>query len=128
MNPPPDLRQRAIALIEQLPADKLTAITQLLEILVVSAPGNPEESALLNIIQQQLPATQYARLIELRDRCEWGELSEAEHQELIRYEDWLEQRNSDRLAALMKLASLRNVDLISLNRQLKTEAETLHAS
>jgi hypothetical protein len=125
----PDLRQRAIALIEYLPTDKLTAITLLLEILAEPVPipsSSPEESTLLDTIQRQLPAEQHNRLTELRDRCEWGHLTEAEHQELISYEDWLEQRNGDRLEALMKLASLRNIDLVTLNRQLKSETQALH--
>jgi hypothetical protein len=125
----PDLRQRAIALIEYLPTDKLTAITQLLELLAEPAPipsSSPEESTLLDTIQRQLPADQQHRLTELRDRCEWGHLTEAEHQELISYEDWLEQRNVDRFAALMKLASLRDIDLVTLNHQLKSETQALH--
>jgi hypothetical protein len=124
----PEIQQRAIALIQQLPTEKLTAITQLLEILAETYPSstNAEELTLLDTIQRQLPLAQHDRLVELRDRCEWGELTEAEHQELIGYEDWLEQRNVDRLEALIKLANLRNVDLVSLNRQLKSEAQVVH--
>jgi hypothetical protein len=126
----PDIRQRAIALIEQLPTEKLAAITQLLEILAEPAvtSDHPEESSLLETIQRQLPPDTQTRLTELRDRCEWGELTEAEHRELLNYEDLLEQRNVERLEALMKLASIRNVDLVTLNRQFKSETQPLHAT
>jgi hypothetical protein len=130
MTPLPDIRQRAIALIEQLPTEKLAVITQLLEILAAPAatPDHPDESTLLDTIQRQLPTDTQTRLIELRDRCEWGELTEAEHRELLNYEDLLEQRNVERLEALMKLASIRNVDLVTLNRQFKSETQPLHAT
>jgi hypothetical protein len=130
MNPPPDLRQRAIALIEQLPTEKLTAITPLLEMLAnpTPPPHSSEESRLLETIHHQLPATQRDRITELRDRCEWGNLTEAEHQELIHYEDSLEQQNVERLAALMNLANLRNIDLRTLNHQLQSEASTLNVT
>jgi len=49
----------------------------------------------------------------LRERCEWGQLSEAEHQELLQCEDRLEQDRAERLEALINLAKLRNLDLIS---------------
>jgi hypothetical protein len=117
---PPDIRQHAIALLNQLPHNKLIAVVQLLEVLAESVPqtpANPEEAQLLEIIQWHLASTEQARLDDLRDRCEWGELSEAEHQELIRYEDQLEQHRVERLEALMKLARLRNLDLATLNQQ-----------
>jgi hypothetical protein len=118
--PPVDIRQRAISLIEQLPQNKLAAVVQLLEILTEptsQSAANVEESRLLEIIQRRLPENEQARLNELRDRCEWGNLTEAEHQELIRYEDRLEQHRVERLEALMELAKLRNLDLVTLNQQ-----------
>lgn len=130
MSLPKDIRQKAIALIEQLPQDKLAAVVQLLEFLAQpaqSATVNPEEATFLQAIQHNLPADEQQRLENLRERCEWGELTEAEHQELIRYEDLLEQRRVERLEALMKLAELRNIDLIALNRQLKSESQPFHA-
>jgi hypothetical protein len=118
--PPVDIRQRAISLIKQLPQSKLAAVVQLLEILTEPTSqnaANAEEAHLLGIIQRRLPETEQARLNELRDLCEWGDLSEAEHQELIRYEDRLEQHRVERLEALMELAKLRNLDLVTLNQQ-----------
>lgn len=65
------------------------------------------------MIERPLTDFDQARLENLRQRCKWGELSEAEHQELIQYEDSLEQDRVERLEALMNLAKLRNLDLIS---------------
>jgi len=128
---PIDIRQQAIALLDQLPQYKLAVVVQLLEVLAEPTPqpsANPEEAQLLAVIQQHLPEPEQARLDDLRDRCEWGELSDAEHQELIRYEDLLEQHRVERLEALMNLAKLRNLDLLSLNRQLSTQAQPFNAA
>jgi hypothetical protein len=138
--PPIDIRQRAIALLDQLPQNKLVAVVQLLEVLAEPAPQtptNPDEAPLLAIIQWQLPPLEQSRLDDLRDaqraaqegqRCEWGELSEAEHQQLIHYEDRLEQHRVERLEALMNLAKLRNLDLLSLNRQLSPQAQPFNTA
>lgn len=130
METPTDIRSYAIALIEQLPPERLMAVVQLLEFLAEppqQVVSNSKEAALFQVIQRRLPADEQERLEELRNRCEWGELTEAEHYELIQYEDLLEQQRVERLEALMKLAKLRNIDLITLNRQLKSESQSLHA-
>jgi hypothetical protein len=129
--PPVDIRQRAISLIEQLPQNKLAAVVQLLEILTEPTSqntANAKEASLLEIIQRHLPETEQARLNELRDRCEWGNLTEAEHQELIRYEDHLEQHRVERLEALMELARLRNLDLVTLNQQVSNQSHPSNAA
>ncbi|MBD2527537.1 hypothetical protein H6G86_35440, partial [Nostoc sp. FACHB-133] len=46
-----------------------------------------------------------------------------EHEELIQYEDQLEQLRVERLEALMELARLRNMDLLTLNRQFVSESQ-----
>lgn len=123
MSSPVDSRQKAIALIEQLSQDKLPAVVQLLELLAAPADQSTvseEENKLLRIIQQQLPEKMQERLDDLRDRCEWSELTEAEHQELIRYEDQQEQYRVDRLGALIALANIRDIDIISLNREIQS--------
>jgi hypothetical protein len=128
---PLDIRQRAIALLDQLPQNKLSAVVQLLEVLAEptsQTPANPEEAPLLAVIQWQLPASEQSRLNDLRDRCEWGELSEVEHQELLHYEDRLEHHRVERLAALIALAKLRNLDLISLNQQFSSHAQPFNAA
>ncbi len=129
--PPVDIRQRAISLIEQLPQNKLAAVVQLLEILsepTSQSAANAEEASLLEIIQRRLPETEQTRLNELRDRCEWGTLTEAEYQELIRYEDRIEQHRVERLEALMELAKLRNLDLVTLNQQVSAPSHPSNAA
>lgn len=131
MTPATDIRRRAIELIEQLSSDRLTAVVQLLEFLSEPsqrAVSSPEEVGLIDVIQRRLPANEQQRLDELRDQCEWGELTEAEHEELIQYEDRLEQWRVERLQALMELARLRNIDLLTLNRQFMPESEPFHAA
>ncbi|MBD2424774.1 hypothetical protein [Phormidium sp. FACHB-1136] len=115
-----DIRQRAMALLDQLPHTKLAAVVQLLEVLAepISPPSESHPSGDFD----------QARLEDLRERCEWCELSEAEHQELIQYEDRLEQDRAERLEALMNLAKLRNLDLSSLNRQLVSSAPPFHVA
>ena len=64
--------------------------------------------ALIEIIERRLPESEKMRLDELRDRNEWEQLNDAEYQELIRYEDMLEQQRAERLSAFMELAKLRD--------------------
>ncbi|MEB3882101.1 hypothetical protein [Lyngbya sp. CCY1209] len=112
MIPTADLRQKAIALIGQLSPEKLSAVVQLLECLTEPPQQNPtsaEEIQLLEVIRDRLPEDESVRLNTLRDRCECGKLSEAEHRELIRYEDLLEQRRVRRLEALMALAKITRI-------------------
>lgn len=117
MPPATDIRLQAIlfsrrfanALIGQLPQDKLIAVVQLLEFL--AEPQKPstvstQEAQLLEVIENHLPEDEQVRLEMLRDRSRWGELSEAEHQELIGYEDLLEQQRVERLEALIELAKI----------------------
>ena len=110
--------------------EKLTAVVQLLEFL--SEPShpsasNPKEVALVEVIQRRLPPDEQKRLEELRDKCEWGELTTLEPEELIQYEERLEQWRVERLEALMELARLRNIDLLTLNRQFVSESQPFHA-
>jgi len=125
-----NIRAQAIALIDQLPPERLTAVVQLLEFLVEPSQQTvpSQEAALLQVIQHCLPVEEQKRLEELRDRCEWGELTEAEQQELIDYEDLLEQQRVERLEALIQLAKLRNINLTTLNHQLQSEPQPFNAA
>lgn len=130
MAPAPDIRRRAIELIEQLSPERLTAVVQLLEFLSEppqQAASDSQEIALVDMIQRRLSTDEQQRLDELRDRCNWDELTDIEYQELLQYEDRLEQWRLERLAALMELAKLRNIDLLTLNRQLMSESQPFHA-
>jgi len=129
--PPGDIRQRAISLIEQLPQNKLEAVVQLLEVLTEPtslSAVDAEEARLLEIIQRPLPQADPLWLNELRDRSEWGNLSQAEHQELIHYEDRLEQHRVERLEALIELAQLRGLDLLTLNQQFSAQSHPSNAA
>lgn len=129
MPPAPDIRQKAITLIGQLPQDKLIAVVQLLEFLAEppqQSTVSAQEAQLLEVIENHLPEDEQVRLNTLRDRCEWGELSEAEHQELIGYEDLLEQQRVERLEALIELAKIRNIDLMHLNQQVQSKSQPSH--
>lgn len=125
----PTIRAQAIALIDRLPTERLTAVVQLLEFLAEPSQQTiaSQEASLLQIIQHCLPVEEHKRLKSLRDRGEWGELTEAEQQELIGYEDLLEQQRVERLEALIQLAKLRNIDLTILNHELKSEPLPCHA-
>ncbi|MBC6453484.1 MAG: hypothetical protein GDA43_09895 [Hormoscilla sp. SP5CHS1] len=73
-----------------------------------------EEKALLEIIQRRLPPAEQTRLEELDDKNEWGELSEAEYNELLAYVERIEHQNVERVAALIELAKIINADLATL--------------
>lgn len=130
MTPATDIRKRAIELIEQLSPEKLSAVVELLEFLSEpSQPAipNPQEVVLLEVIQRHLASDEQKRLQDLRDRCEWGELTAIEHEELIQYEDRLEQWRVERLQALIELAKLKKIDLLTLNRQFLSDSQLFHA-
>ncbi|BBD69121.1 hypothetical protein NIES4072_35500 [Nostoc commune NIES-4072] len=130
MTPATDIRKRAIELIEQLSPEKLSAVVQLLEFLSEPsqpATSNDQEVVLLEVIQRHLAFDEQKRLQDLRDRCEWGELTAIEHEELIQYEDRLEQWRVERLQALIELAKLKKIDLLTLNRQFLSDSQLFHA-
>jgi hypothetical protein len=87
-----------------------TAATPVHEASAVSSPA-VSEAALLEIIQHRLSPADQTRLTYLRRQNETGIISDLEHQELLRYVDRIEQLDSDRAEALIKLAQLRQVDL-----------------
>jgi hypothetical protein len=113
--------KRAVTLVEQLPAAKLTIALDFLEQL----HQKTDETQLMQVIEKQ-PVPDRQRLDDLRDRCEWGHFTPEEHQELMQYEDAIEQHNVDRLQAMIQLAQLKNIDLPTLNQQLRTDLP--HAS
>jgi hypothetical protein len=117
MTVPTEIRQRAIALLEQLPGESLVRAVQFLEALsheaLQESERTPEasETALLEIIQRRLPSEDQQRLAYLRQRNEAEEITDTEHQELLVYIDRVEQQDAERAEALIKLAQLRKVDL-----------------
>ncbi len=122
-----EIRQRAIELLENLPQERLVEAVELLESLFGNDRKTGEETPsleereLLEIVQRRLPPEEEARLEELDDRNEWGELSEAEYNELLTAIERVEHQNVQRVAALMELAKIRKVDLVTLMSELKSE-------
>jgi hypothetical protein len=121
---PTEIRQRAIALLEQLPGESLPRAVKFLEALSHEALQESEttpsasETALLEIIQRRLPSEDQKRLAYLRQRNEAEEITDTEHQELLVYIDRVEQLDVERASALIKLAQLRQVDLKILIQEL----------
>jgi hypothetical protein len=117
MAAPTEIRQRAIAILEQLPGESLVRAVEFLETLsheaLQESETTPEvkETALLEIIQRRLPPEDQKRLAYLRQRNEAEEITDTEHQELLVYIDRVEQQDAERAEALIKLAQLRQVDL-----------------
>ncbi len=109
---------KPIALVEKLPAETLTKAVDFLEALCKETSEvsevTPKEEALLQIIQRRLPPDDQTRLAYLRQRNETGEITEAEHQELLAYVDRVEHQDAERAEALIELARLRKVDLKTL--------------
>jgi hypothetical protein len=113
-----EFRQRAIALLENLPGESLIKAVEYLETLAQAAlqPSvvtdlEANESALLETIQHRLSSEEQARLNYLRQQNEMGIITDTEHQELLVYIDRIERQDNDRAEALIKLAQLRQVDL-----------------
>lgn len=131
MTTPTELRQRAIELVDRLPKEMLVEAVELLEFLCLKAnqageekPSNPEESVLLQIIGRRLPPDDQKRLNYLVEQDEIGEITDAEHSELLAYAEQIESQNVERLEALIELAKLRNVDLKTLINEFKLEQNT----
>jgi hypothetical protein len=130
MAAPTEIRQRAIALLEQLPGESLVRAVEFLEALSQeSLQGSKtplpeaEEATLLEIIQRRLSPEEQERLAYLRQQNEIGVITDTERQELLMYVDRVEQQDAERAEALIKLAQLRQVDLkLLINEFLPTHS------
>ncbi|MBW4621822.1 MAG: hypothetical protein KME17_20965 [Cyanosarcina radialis HA8281-LM2] len=128
MAAPTEIRQRAIALLEQLPGSSLVKAVEFLETLyreALQGSRTPKledgEAALLQIVQRRLSSEEQEGLAYLRHQNETGAITETEHQELLSYVERVEQQDSDRAEALIQLAQLRQVDLqVLINEFLPT--------
>jgi hypothetical protein len=79
---------------------------------------SPEETGLLQRINQGLPREQQEHYQGLLDRRDTRTLTAQEHQELLRLTDQVEQAEADRAAALVELAQLRQVTVDQVLRDL----------
>lgn len=118
MTAPTEIRERAIALLDQLPGESLARAVEFLEALSHEALQESEapkfevdEAGLLEVIKKRLPPEQRERLNYLRQRNEDEEITDAEHQELLTYIERVEEQDVERMEALIKLAQLRSCDL-----------------
>ena len=118
MTAPTEIRQRAIALLEQLPGESLVKAVEFLESLSHQALQVSEiktyktrETDLIQIIQRRLSTEQQERLNYLRQQNETEEITETEHQELLIYVELIEKQDAERAEALIQLAQIRGVDL-----------------
>jgi hypothetical protein len=118
MTAPTEIRQRAIAILDQLPGESLVKAIKFLESLshealqvLESSKPEADETTLLQIIQRRLSSEEQERLAYLRQQNENGEITDKEHQELLIYVDLIEQQDADRAEALIKLAQFRQIDL-----------------
>ncbi|TAF08641.1 MAG: hypothetical protein EAZ77_06755 [Nostocales cyanobacterium] len=128
MTAPTEIRQRAIALLEQLPGESLVKAVEFLESLSHQAvqvsetkTSETRETELIQIIQRRLSSEQQEQLNYLRQQHETGEITETEHQELLMYVEMIEKQDAERAEAMIELAQIRGVDLqILINEFLPT--------
>ncbi len=107
-------RQDAIALIDALPSETLPELAQFVEFLRfktfrrAASATDTDEQKLLTIIQRRLAPEQQRRLDRLRGKNELGELTPAEHAELLQITEQIENADAERASALIELARLHN--------------------
>ncbi|NJK50885.1 hypothetical protein HC931_24725 [Candidatus Gracilibacteria bacterium] len=117
MAAPTEIRQRAIALLEQLPGASLVRAVEFLEALSqeslqgAKTPSPNQEAALVEKIQRLLSISEQERLAYLRQQNEMGVITQTEHQELLMFVERVEQQDVERAEALIELAQLRQIDL-----------------
>lgn len=79
---------------------------------------NGDEAALLEAATAKLPASSSRRMKQLTRKLSASTLAEQERQELIELTDAAEQRDAERLEALVALARKRGVDLDEMMQEL----------
>jgi len=104
--------QRAIALVEELPPEKLAVALDFLEKL--AQKPSLDEAQLLQRIRQPLDSQLHQRLSVLIQLREAEQLTPEEHQELIQLTQQVEALNVDRMTDLAALAKLRQTTLPKL--------------
>ncbi|NEO87820.1 MAG: hypothetical protein F6J87_26720 [Spirulina sp. SIO3F2] len=108
------MRQRAQELLDGVPSELLPDVIRTLESFY-HHPAVPEpqaeEAELIKLINRRFTPTTQEQIDALREKNELGALTEAEHQELMKYVERAEDMDAVRLEAMMKLAELRQVNL-----------------
>ena len=78
----------------------------------------PEESTLLERINEPLPHALIGRLHDLQEKRDTNSLSESEAEELLKLSDKAEHLHAERVGALADLATVRGITLTALMDQL----------
>ena len=103
-------RQRVMQLVEQLPDESLSEVIDLLNNLLrqtrQSQPliSSNSDELLLQVISRRLLPDDQARLDYLREQNESGDITEAEHQELLDFVSRVENEDAERAVAILQLA------------------------
>lgn len=128
-----DNRQKAIQLLEQLPEDSLSEAIDLLNTLhgktsqVKTGVHDRSEEALLHVIHRKLSQEEQSRLDYLREQNESGEITEAEHQELLAFVSRVENEDAERAEAILQLAQILKVEPLSLIAEFASPMRISHA-
>jgi hypothetical protein len=85
------------------------------------------EELLLQVISRRLLPDEQARLDYLREQNENGDITEAEHQELLEFVARVENEDAERAAAILQLAQIRKVDALSLIKEFSYAMRINHA-
>jgi hypothetical protein len=121
-------REKAKALLEELPGEALPQAVDFLEFLhtksVRAQTVSEAESPWLALVQRRLSSPEQERLDALSHKLESEELSEAEQVELAALVERVEREDAERAQALLELARLRGVSLPRLMRDLKLSSLT----
>lgn len=116
----PVTREKVIELVEHLPSDVLPDVFAYLEKVSqkrVKKRGDSKEQVLVQTIQRRLSAKEQARLDELRETSEWGELTEEENKELLAFVERVEREDAERAEAIVQLAQVREVPVVEILQQ-----------
>jgi len=116
-------RQKVMQLVEQLPEESLSEVIELLSNLLRQTRqsqlliSSSSEEFLLQVIDRRLLPDDQARLDYLREQNESADITEAEHQELLAFVSRVENEDAERAAAILQLAQIRKVDVLSLIKE-----------
>jgi len=116
----PVTREKVIELVEHLPSDVLPDVFAYLEKVSqkrVKKGNSSKEQVLVKTIQHRLSAEEQARLDELREKSEWGELTEDENKELSVFVERVEREDAERAKAIVQLARVRDVPVTEILQQ-----------
>ena len=108
--------------VAQLDAKEFERLYKELSMLKMKRSGAktlpPNESKLLQALNEGFPSEQWSRLKALDEKLEYGKLTKKEESELLRLSEEYEAATVLRLKLLINLASLRNTTVEALTIEL----------